>query len=215
MPNRKSALERIKSTGVLAVVRRTTVEQVHRCVEALVAGGVDCIELPIVSLSGLTAFAQVRAAYGESLCLGAGSVFNAELATMAFGMDVDFISGPGSDASVVRVCKVRDVLPFPGAMTPSEVIRAWHSGADLIKILPADVLGVAYFQHLRHQIPGAELAAAGGVNETNVASFIRVGAAAVVVGRGLLGEARPESADYGAITARAQRLLAVVADSRH
>jgi 2-dehydro-3-deoxyphosphogluconate aldolase/(4S)-4-hydroxy-2-oxoglutarate aldolase len=214
MLDRKVALERIKSSGVMAVLRRTELDQIRPVIDALLAGGVDCIELPIATHAGILALPEVHEEYGEQICLGAGSVFNADLATLAAGMDVDFISAPSSDMAIVEVCKARDVVSFPGAMTPTEIIRDWHIGADLIKVFPSGLLGPEYFANMLMQLPGLPVVAAGGINEGNLGAFLRAGALTAVVGRGLLGEALVGEEGYGAITARAQRLRQIVNDSR-
>lgn len=210
----KKAMERIKSTGIVAVLRRTEVEQIRPSLDALLAGGIDCIELPISTPAGLMALPQVREEYGDQICLGAGGVFNSDLATLAAGMDIDFISAPSSDTAIVEVCKARTVLAFPGAMTPTEIIRAWHVGADLIKVFPADLVGPTYFWNMLAQLPGLELVAAGGVDQTNLAAFLQAGACAATVGRGLLEEHTLAAGAYQAITAQARTLREIVEQSR-
>jgi 2-dehydro-3-deoxyphosphogluconate aldolase/(4S)-4-hydroxy-2-oxoglutarate aldolase len=214
MLDRKVALDRIKSSGVMAVLRRTELDQVRPVIDALLAGGLDCIELPIATHAGLLALPRVHEEYGEQICLGAGSVFNADLATLAAGLDVDFISAPSSDMAIVEVCKARDVVSFPGAMTPTEIIRAWHVGADLIKVFPSGLLGPQYFSSMLMQLPGLPLVAAGGVNEENLGAFLQAGALTAVVGRGLLGEAPVGGDDYAALTERARRLREIVSGSK-
>lgn len=210
MVSRKEALERIHTVGVIAVLRGVAGWQVEPCLEALIAGGVDCIELSIITPDCLNAFREVRQLYGERIVLGAGSVFNSHLATLAAGLDVDFISSPGADSCIVTMCQARDILSFPGAMTPTEVMRAWHAGADLVKIIPADVLGPRYVQHLKYQFPGADLVAAGGVNEANLVPFLRAGATAVMASSAVLDHALIDAGHYAALTAQARRLRSLV-----
>ncbi len=214
MLDRKAAQERIKQCGVMAVLRRTELAQIRPVIDALLAGGVDCVELPIATHAGILALPKVHEEYGDQICLGAGSVFNADLATLAAGMDVDFISAPSSDMAIVELCKARDVVSFPGAMTPTEIIRDWHVGADLIKVFPSDMLGPKYFSNMLMQLPGLPLVAAGGVNESNLAAFLQAGALAAVMGRGMLGEAAPGEGDFTAVTERALRLREIVNSSR-
>jgi 2-dehydro-3-deoxyphosphogluconate aldolase/(4S)-4-hydroxy-2-oxoglutarate aldolase len=214
MLDRRAALERIKSSGVVAVLRRTELDQIRPAIDALLAGGVDCLEIPIATHAGILALPKMREQYGEQICMGAGSVFNADLATLAAGMDVDFISAPSSDMAIVEVCKARDVVSFPGAMTPTEIIRAWHVGADLIKVFPSDLLGPGYFSNMFMQLPGLPLVAAGGVSASNLAAFLQAGAVSAVIGRGVLGEGPLGTEDYSAITERARRLREIVNSTR-
>ncbi|HEY3398636.1 MAG TPA: bifunctional 4-hydroxy-2-oxoglutarate aldolase/2-dehydro-3-deoxy-phosphogluconate aldolase [Armatimonadota bacterium] len=210
MLSRKESMERIKSAKLVAVLRHAELEQVSRAVAALLAGGVDCIEVPISTHAGIMALPRLKDEFGDRICLGAGSVFNADLATLAVGMDVDFISAPGSDIAIVEVCKARNVLSFPGAMTPTEIIRAWHVGADLIKVFPADLLTPNYFRNMLTQVPSISIAAAGGVDANNLADFLEAGACAAVVGRGLVEESMLQAGDFAAVTSRAQSLCSVL-----
>jgi 2-dehydro-3-deoxyphosphogluconate aldolase/(4S)-4-hydroxy-2-oxoglutarate aldolase len=211
---RKVALERLKAAGLVAVLEGMPRAQVLSCVEALLAGGVDCIELSVLGSDSLRVFRELRATYLGRLCLGAGGVFNADLAALAVGLDVDFISSPNADPLIVDVCRARDVLACPAALTPTEVMRVWHSGADLIKIMPASALGPEYVAHLKRHYPSVEVVTSGGVNEANAASFLQAGASAVMIGHGLCAPALLADGDYPAVTARARRLVALVATAR-
>jgi 2-dehydro-3-deoxyphosphogluconate aldolase/(4S)-4-hydroxy-2-oxoglutarate aldolase len=211
---RKVALERIKTTGVIAALPRLTPEDARPCVEALLAGGLDCLELSLLSPESLEAFREIRTTFRDRLCLGAGGVFNSDLAVLAVGLDVDFISCPTADHLIVDMCHARDILACPGALTPTEVLRAWHAGAELIKVIPAGALGPAYVHDLTQHFPNAQLLPAGGVNEANLEGFLRAGAAAVVVGRALCDPLLLAAGNYAELTTRAQRLAAIVASCR-
>ena len=214
MIDRKITLERLRATGITAVLRHAEIDQIGPVIDALLAGGIDCIELPIATRAGIMALPRVREQYGDRICLGAGSVFNADLATLAAGMDTDFISAPSSDMAIVEVCKARSVVSFPGAMTPTEIIRAWHVGADLIKVFPSDLLGPEYFSNMLVQLPSLPMVASGGVDADNLGAFLQAGAVVAVVGRGVLGDAALCEESYAAITERARRLREIVNSSR-
>jgi 2-dehydro-3-deoxyphosphogluconate aldolase/(4S)-4-hydroxy-2-oxoglutarate aldolase len=214
MLQRREALERIRRCGIIAVLRGSDLDQLEANIDALLAGGIDCVEMPISYPAALTAFPRIRAHYREDLCLGSGSVFNSDLATLAAGLDGDFISAPSSDMAIVEVCKARDVASVPGAMTPTEIIRAWHVGADLIKVFPASLVGPDYFENMLTQLSGLQLVAAGGIGEDNLGSFFQAGACATAVARGLLGAGPDGAPDCALITERAQRLRALVEEQR-
>jgi 2-dehydro-3-deoxyphosphogluconate aldolase/(4S)-4-hydroxy-2-oxoglutarate aldolase len=211
---RKVALERLKAAGLVAVLEGMPRAQVLLCVKALLAGGVDAIELSVLGPDSLRVFRELRATYLGRLCLGAGGVFNADLAALAVGLDVDFISSPNADPLIVDVCRARDVLACPAALTPTEVMRVWHSGADLIKVMPASALGPEYVAHLKRHYPPVELIPSGGVKEANVASFVWAGAGAVMIGHGLCAPELLAQGDYPAVTARAQRVVALISAAR-
>ena len=60
-----------------------------------------------------------------------------------------------------------NVAVFPGAMTPTDVIAAWKTGADFVKIYPCGALGgPRYIRALKLPFPDVPLIATGGVNST-------------------------------------------------
>lgn len=65
------------------------------------------------------------------------------------------------------------VISIPGALTPTEILTAYEHGADIIKVFPADALGVSYFKNLKGPLPHIPLMPTGGVNLDNLASFLR------------------------------------------
>ena len=82
-------------------------------------------------------------------------------------------------------------MVLPGALTPTEVTRAWKSGADFVKVFPCALVGGEnYIRALKAPFPTLPLIAAGGVNQQNAASFILAGASALGIG----GELIPKEA---------------------
>jgi 2-dehydro-3-deoxyphosphogluconate aldolase/(4S)-4-hydroxy-2-oxoglutarate aldolase len=113
------------------------------------------------------------------------------------------------------MCKARDIASLPGAMTPTEILRAWHVGADLIRVFPADMVGPQYFRNMLTQLRDLELVAAGGLQGHNLASFLEAGAVAAALSRGLLTEpGQGFSEDLGQITEQARRLREIVEEAR-
>ena len=115
--------------------------------------------------------------------MGAGTVLDGETARAAILAGAQFIVGPGFDSGLVKVCNTYGVVVMPGAFTPTEIITAWKSGADIVKIFPGDIGGPAYLKTIKGPLPQVELMPTGGVDFDTAASFIKAGAIAVGAGR--------------------------------
>jgi 2-dehydro-3-deoxyphosphogluconate aldolase/(4S)-4-hydroxy-2-oxoglutarate aldolase len=82
---------------------------------------------------------------------------------------------PGLDLSIVEFALKREIVVFPGALTPSEITAAWGAGADFVKVFPCSALGgPAYIKALKSPFPTVPLIASGGVNQQSAgASYTR------------------------------------------
>jgi 2-dehydro-3-deoxyphosphogluconate aldolase/(4S)-4-hydroxy-2-oxoglutarate aldolase len=98
-----------------------------------------------------------------------------------------FITGPDFDAEIISFCVEREIVVIPGALTPTEIMRAHKMGADFVKVFPcADVGGAKYIKALKAPLPHVPLVAAGGVTQSTAAHFITAGAIALGVGEDMI-----------------------------
>jgi 2-dehydro-3-deoxyphosphogluconate aldolase/(4S)-4-hydroxy-2-oxoglutarate aldolase len=102
----------------------------------------------------------------------------------------------------------------PGCFTPTEILDAWDAGADIVKVFPATALGPGYIKDVRAPLPQVKLMPTGGVTVENAGEWIKAGAVAVGVGSALLDAKAIEAGDYGALRARAERIVANVNAAR-
>jgi 2-dehydro-3-deoxyphosphogluconate aldolase/(4S)-4-hydroxy-2-oxoglutarate aldolase len=59
-----------------------------------------------------------------------------------------------------------EIAVLPGALTPTEVLTAWHAGADVVKIFPASAMGGAkYLKSLKAPLPQIQMIPTGGVSQ--------------------------------------------------
>ena len=118
--------------------------------------------------------------------MGAGTVLDLETARDCLKAGACFITSPGFD-QISRFGAENDVLVIPGVLTPSEVMMASRTGAQLIKIFPcAQVGGAAYIRTLRAPFPHIALIASGGVTQQTALEFILRRAAALGIGEDLI-----------------------------
>jgi len=213
---RQDTLGRIVATGVLPVVRAPSPELALRVVAALLAGGLDVIELTMTVPGAIQVIADLCKRHGQAVLVGAGTVLDAEAARKCLAAGAAFVVSPILlDGETVVACHAAEAPVIMGALTPTEVVRAWRAGADLVKVFPCGAVGGAsYVKALRAPLPEIELVPTGGVSLSTVGDFIRAGARAVGAGADLVDLALLRDGKDAALSDNARRYLDAVAAAR-
>jgi 2-dehydro-3-deoxyphosphogluconate aldolase/(4S)-4-hydroxy-2-oxoglutarate aldolase len=213
----QKGLDIIRHTGVIAIMRTQSSEQLLRAADAIREGGVRAIEVTMTTPGALAVIEQATARYqraDQEVLFGAGTVLDAESARAAILAGAQFIVAPSFSPGLVEICRRYSVPVMPGAYTPTEIVTAWECGADMVKVFPAGVGGPAFIKALRAPLPQIEMVPVGGVKLENTADFVRAGAAAVGVGSALINQKLLDSQDFGTLTERARRFMEEVARGR-
>ena len=213
--NKTDVLKRIRNTGLIPVVRAESADQAMQAVEAIKAGGVDVLEVTMTVPGAIGVIEQLAKAYGGEALIGAGTVLDPEIAQACIQNGARFIVSPALNEETIAFCRDNDVAVFPGALTPTEVVRAWNAGADAVKIFPAGAVGGAsYLKALKAPLPQIELVPTGGVNLKTAADFIKAGAMALGVGADLVDMKALREGKAELITERARQFLEIVREAR-
>jgi 2-dehydro-3-deoxyphosphogluconate aldolase/(4S)-4-hydroxy-2-oxoglutarate aldolase len=125
-----------------------------------------------------------------------------------------FVVSPVLRPEVIDAGHRHDVPVLPGCFSPTEILTAWESGADIVKVFPATALGPGFFKDVRGPLPNVKLMPTGGVSIENAGDWIRAGAVAVGVGSALIDPAAIAGNDFGSIAAKARRIVSNVAAAR-
>ncbi|MBC8536356.1 bifunctional 4-hydroxy-2-oxoglutarate aldolase/2-dehydro-3-deoxy-phosphogluconate aldolase [Feifania hominis] len=203
-------LQKIRERRLIAIVRGVSPDDVGPVAEALLAGGIDCLELALDHSreDGVDrTLASIRAldrAFGSRLLLGAGTVLSADEAVSAADAGARYIISPNTDEAVIAATKALGLVSMPGALTPSEAVRAHACGADIVKLFPAGQFGPAYLRALRSPLPHLLFSAVGGVDEKNAADFLRAGACCLGLGGKLVSLPAIASKNFDALTQSAR-----------
>jgi 2-dehydro-3-deoxyphosphogluconate aldolase/(4S)-4-hydroxy-2-oxoglutarate aldolase len=180
--SREQDLHRVLDCGIVAVVRSPDSQQLVDVARALADGGVTVVEITMTVPHALDVVRQVRAALGDRVLLGAGTILDAETARAALLAGAEYLVAPTLNLDVIRTCRRYDKVVMPGAFTPTEILTAWEAGADIVKVFPADVVGPAFFKALRGPLPQIRLMPTGGVDLKTAADFLKAGASCLGVG---------------------------------
>ncbi len=132
--------------------------------------------------------------------LGMGTVRNITEAERAYDAGAMFLVTPNVDVDVIGFARSKDVPVVAGALTPTEVYKAWDTGASMVKVFPCRALGgPQYIRELCGPFDYISLVAVGGVTIENVSEYLQAGAKAVGVGISLFGEQAVVAKDWKAV----------------
>ncbi|MGO8790039.1 MAG: bifunctional 4-hydroxy-2-oxoglutarate aldolase/2-dehydro-3-deoxy-phosphogluconate aldolase [Terriglobia bacterium] len=175
-----------EETGIVAAIRVNSAESAVFAAEAVAAGGVVVIEIPLTVPQAVKVITQL-VSHVPGIVVGAGGVRNPATAQSCLDAGAQFLTCDGLHPAVIEFASQRDVAVIPGALTPTEVITAWESNSDFVKVVPcAQIGGESYIASLHRMFPQIPLVASGGVNQQNASNFIIAGAVALGVGRELM-----------------------------
>ncbi len=209
-----ATLTRMIDSGVVAVLRAPNGDVLIDVAEALLAGGVEAIEVTFTVPGAHRVIEQVADRLGDKILLGAGTVLDPETARVALLAGAEFVVSPTVNLDVIRLCQRYDKAVMPGALTPTEVLTAWEAGADIVKVFPSDLTGPKYLKALHGPLPQVRLMPTGGVNLDTAADFLRAGACALGVGGSLVESKAVAAGDMGRIESLAGQYVEIVKKTR-
>lgn len=212
---RQLHFERVLRSVIVAVIRAPSGQQLADVAQALLAGGVEVMEITFTVPRAARIIEQVADQLGDKILLGAGTVLDAETARIALLAGAEFIVSPSVNLDVIRVCRRYGKLAMPGALTPTEVVTAFEAGADIVKIFPCDVGGPAYLKSLHGPLPQIPLMPTGGVTLETAADYLKAGACALGVGGSLVESKAVTDRDFARIEEQARKFQAIVRAARN
>lgn len=204
--NKQQITNYLVENGIIAIVRADSGDGLARTVEAVMEGGVRCIEVTMTTPGALDCIETAsKNLAGADVCLGVGSVLDGETARLAILAGAQYVVSPITSADVIQMSHRYGKPCMPGAYTPTEIYNAWMLGGDIIKVFPASTGGLDYIKAVRAPMPQIMIAPTGGVNLDNLADFVNAGVVAVGVGSNLVNKKLIEAQDYTGLTENARQ----------
>ena len=203
------AIKELNRTHLMVLARGVPKDVLVKGVAAIAEAGVTVFESTFDHRSknciaeNAEKISAIVAALGDRMAVGAGTVLSVEEVRAAYEAGASFIVSPDSDPDVIAETKRLGMASIPGAMTPSEIKRAYALGADIVKLFPADDLGYHYIQNLKGPMPHIPLMATGGVNPETIPEFLSRGILAVGTGITIFRPDLVAAEDYEGIKALA------------
>jgi 2-dehydro-3-deoxyphosphogluconate aldolase / (4S)-4-hydroxy-2-oxoglutarate aldolase len=212
--NKSEVHSRIEQVGIIPSVRVSTAEDAMFAAEAVYRGGIPIVEVTLTVPGAMEVISHL-AKNAPEMIVGAGSVLDVVTARLCLKAGAKFLTSDGLDLDVVKFAVQENIVVFPGALTPTDVIAARKAGSDFIKIVPCgQVGGDTYIRALKAMFPDVSLIAAGGVNQKTAYGFILAGATALGIGKELVSREAIRLRQEERIHTLAVRFLGFVNDAR-
>ena len=212
--DKADVLERIRSVGLVPVIRAQSPDEAAQAADAIQAGGVTVLEITMTVPGAVEVIREVAGRGGDAV-VGAGTVLDPDAARECMDAGARFIVSPSLNLDTIALCNEAGVAVLPGALTPTEVVTAWRAGADMVKVFPAGAVGgPSYIKALKAPLPQIDLVPTGGVNLKTAGDFIRNGASALGVGADLVDVTALRRGEAATITERAREYVRVVREAQ-
>ncbi len=171
---------------LIAILRGVRPHEAEAMLEALIAGGIGLIEVPLNSPDPFISIAAMAKKSAGRARVGAGTVLRPEEVASVKAAGGQIVVSPNRDDAVIRATKAAGLDSYPGVFTATEALGALAAGADALKFFPADILGPAGIRAIAAILPkGTPLLAVGGVDAGNIAGWLKAGIAGFGIGSSL------------------------------
>ncbi len=194
---------------VLGIIRDIDENSLSGVLAAAFSGGLRFLEITLNTHDALLLVNKAVERFPD-FCIGAGTVLSIATARKAVDAGAKFLVAPNLNEDVAKFCCENNVVYFPGALTPTEIEKAWNSGATMVKVFPASQMGPDYFEIVKGPFDQIKLMAVGGVSPQNIPDYFSAGAAAVAIGGSIFSPSRMANREYLAIQKNVEEFMFAV-----
>jgi 2-dehydro-3-deoxyphosphogluconate aldolase / (4S)-4-hydroxy-2-oxoglutarate aldolase len=211
--SRETTRQEILKRKVVAVLRVKEENKLQNVIEAIFAGGISVVEITMTVPNAIQLIEKMNDKLDQNIIIGVGSVLNSKAAEDAVKAGAKYVVSPVFKKEIVETAHRFDVPVMPGCFTPTEIQTAFEAGADVVKVFPADVVGMEFFKAILAPMPHLKLMPTGGVSLTNAGDWINAGACAVGIGSALLDKKAIQENDYFKLTENAKIIMNSIAQA--
>lgn len=210
---KNKVISAVEEHKIIAILRGIPTNKIIQTAEALYDGGIRLIEITYSANGSIPHeetsenIKKLSEHFGDRLLVGAGTVITPELVEMAASAGAKYIISPDTNVSVIKRTNELGLVSMPGALTPTEILTAHYAGADFVKLFPVGNLGTGYIKAVCAPISNVKLLGVGGVNEDNVAEFIRAGVVGVGAGGNLANKKWVAAGEFDKLTETARKMV--------
>ena len=202
-----SILNKIINNKVIAVIRSTTSDDLSPFIDVIVESGINSIEITLTTPNALSVIKQLKSYYKGSILIGAGTVTNLDSAKKALDVGAEYIVTPVLNMEVIDYVKKSRFPVISGAFSPTEIYNSFHAGSDMIKIFPANLLGIENFKSIQVIMPKLTLMPTGGISSENAREWLNAGADVLGIGTSLINDQIISNKDYDKLKSNSQKIL--------
>ncbi|MBR3118233.1 bifunctional 4-hydroxy-2-oxoglutarate aldolase/2-dehydro-3-deoxy-phosphogluconate aldolase [Oceanobacillus profundus] len=179
-------VEQIQQHKIVAVIRKADVNNIVPILNALYEGGVYSVEITAETPNVLQVIDTAVKQVGDKINIGAGTVLDPETARSVIMAGAKFIVSPTLNLETLKLTNRYGILNIPGVLTPTEILTAYESGAQMVKIFPADAFGPNYVKNILGPLPHVKAMVTGGITLENINEYLSKGSTAVGIGSNLV-----------------------------
>lgn len=201
---------KIAEEKIVGIIRIDDVSKIEKAIDALYEGGLRVVELTFTVPYAHTVLQQVSVKYKGKICVGAGTVLDAETARLAILSGAEFLVTPTVNIDVIKTANRYGVPCLTGVNTPTELITAMENGVDVVKLFPAGNFKPSVIRDLKGPFPNAEIMPTGGISKSNICEWLQGGAIACGVGGELVGGVKTE--DYALVSKCAKEFKELISE---
>lgn len=199
--------EELEKIAVLPAVALDDAAKAVPLAEALLAGGIDLMEITFRTAAAAESIRLVREKC-PAMLVGAGTVNTLDQAKQALAMGAQFIVSPGYSAAIVEYCLEQNVPVVPACTTGTEIMTALNAGLTLVKFFPAEANGgVPMMKALNGPFPMMRFLPTGGVNAKNLQTYLGAKFVFAVGGTWLTPKEALAEGDFAKVTALCKEAL--------
>ncbi len=178
--------EYLEDLPIIAIIRGVEPDEAVDITEALFEGGIRIVEVPLNSPDPYTSIKNIVRRFSGKMLIGAGTVLSEEQVQKVKDVGGEIIVSPNANVDVIGATKSLNMVSYPGVMTVTECFSAMASGADGLKLFPANVLGPAFVKAVKAVLPRSlPLFSVGGVGEKDMKVWLKAGVTGFGIGGSL------------------------------
>lgn len=184
--------------------------------EALLAGGLNCIEVTFRTAGAAQAIANIRKALSDAV-VGAGTLLTSDNVKAAVDAGAQFGVSPGLSEAVSQAAHAAKIPLFPGVVTPSEVMRAMDLGWKHLKFFPAESFGgVNVLKALAGPFghTGVKFVPTGGITAATLPNYLAIPQVAAIGGSWMAEKKLIAEKNWAKITALTAEAMKVIAAAK-
>lgn len=205
----------IEKEKLIAIIRGIYGEELVELSKALYQGGICCLEITYDqkdkdTLSRIKKEVEtLNEVFQGDLTIGVGTVLTVEQVINAKEAGAKFVVSPHMDKELVKEAIKQDLVSIPGAMTPTEIVEAYLSGADFVKFFPAGTMGYKYIKDIMAPLNHVKYIATVGITEESCLEYLKMGFAGVGISSRLTDRKLIAEKNYSELTNRARRFVEI------
>ena len=202
-----SILKKIIGNKLIAVIRSKSKDNLIPFIDLIIKSGINSIEITLTTPNALSVIKKLKSNYKGSILIGAGTVTDLDSAKKALDVGAEYIVTPVLNMEVIDYVKKSQFPVISGAFSPTEIYNSFHAGSDMIKIFPANLLGIENFKSIQVIMPKLTLMPTGGISSENAREWLNAGADVLGIGTSLINDQIISNKDYDKLKSNSQKIL--------